>query len=95
MKKELANDLANNKTQIFCAILDLMSKYVMPVTIEKSQKIDLGDNIRNIVKFSVELTGEVMVDMLLSNKIYNPSFNPQHTKIKVQPDNSCEYWEEK
>ena len=56
-------DLADNKTKIFVAILDFVSK--RSPLIEYKNGDNIGDDLRNIVNFSIDLTHESMVKLLL------------------------------
>jgi hypothetical protein len=56
-------DLADNKTKIFIAILDLVSKHIPPKEYKRGE--DISDNLRNIIKSSINLTQEAMVELIL------------------------------
>jgi len=56
-------DLADNETKMFIAILDLVSKHIPPREYKKGE--DISDNLRNIIKISINLTQEAMVELLL------------------------------
>ena len=61
------NILSDSKTQIFSDVLDLVSKHITPK--KRGSIEDTSNTIRCILKLSVELTKEVMVDLILKDSV--------------------------
>jgi hypothetical protein len=57
------NNLANNNTQIFCAVLDLVSKHIQPSE-NRSSKIT-EDVLNDIIRNSIKLTNKILSEIKL------------------------------